>query len=83
MNPFNLVFPFDSNRQVRCFSGWTWGGWSIGKGERGERTVAILIQAGNNNRGSSDPPERYSTQLVMYAFKAFMVRSRTRVACGV
>lgn len=31
----------------------------------GRRTLAILIQAGSSNLGSSEPPERYRTQDVM------------------
>jgi hypothetical protein len=64
------------------------GGWEGGEskdareGRREERrrTLAILIHAGSSNRGSSDPPERYRTQDVMYAFMEFIVRRRTRVA---
>ena len=57
-----------------------------GKGARGgrrkerRRTLAMLIHAGRSNRGSSDPPERYRTQDVMYAFMEFIVRRRTSVA---
>ena len=43
-------------------------------------TLAMLIHAGSKRRGSSDPPERYRTQDVMYAFTELMVRRRTRVA---
>jgi len=45
--------------------------------------LAIAIQAGNKSLGSSDPPDRYRTQDVMYALTELMVRRRTRVACGV
>lgn len=48
--------------------------------EERRRTLAMLIHAGSSNRGSSDPPERYRTQDVMYAFMEFIVRRRTRVA---
>lgn len=43
-------------------------------------TLAMLIHAGSKRRGSSEPPERYRTHEVMYAFMEFTVRRRTRVA---
>lgn len=47
------------------------------------RTVAIETQAGSSIRGSSEAPERYKTQEVIYAIKKFVVKSRTAAADGV
>lgn len=46
-------------------------------------TADTVIQAGSSIRGSSDAPDRNSTQEVANAIRALVVHNRTTVAEGV